>query len=133
MILKTLTGKDIHVTLSNCKFSKRKENDCKSKIQFRCGEELIRIFPRHIILEEFPIPKSRLRIDFFLPSLMIAVEVQGQQHFEFNPYFHNNMSDFIQSKKRDKEKAQWCEMNNIKLIYIKEGDSVRSKIADAIG
>jgi len=68
------------------------------------------------ILEEFTIPKSRLRIDFFLPNLMMAIEVHGRQHFEFVKHFHGTRKNYIHAKHNDAEKARWCELNNIELV-----------------
>ena len=49
----------------------------------------------------------------------IAVEVQGEQHYSFNKFFHaNSRMKYLDSIKRDSQKYQWLEMNNIKLIEV---------------
>ncbi len=68
------------------------------------------------ILEEFTIPKSMLRIDFFLPNLMMAVEVHGRQHFEFVKHFHGTRKKFALAKQNDEMKANWCALNGIELV-----------------
>ena len=83
-------------------------------------ERIKREYGDQTILEEFTIPKSRLRIDFFLPNLMVAVEVNGRQHFEFVKHFHGTRKKFALAKHNDAEKAKWCELNGIELVIWNE-------------
>ena len=78
-------------------------------------------FPTDKILEETPIPISTgktLFLDFYLPLRKLAVEVHGQQHYEFIPYFHHTKMGFLQGQSRDREKKLWCEINGIELIVL---------------
>jgi hypothetical protein len=61
---------------------------------------------------------QKLFFDFHLPSLNIAVEVQGVQHTEFNPHFHNTADAFKAQKKRDRTKVEWCDINDVALVCI---------------
>jgi hypothetical protein len=90
-------------------------------------ERIKREYGDQTILEEFTIPKSRLRIDFFLPNLMVAIEVHGRQHFEFVKHFHGQHFEFVkhfhgtrkkfvQAQQRDLQKAKWCGLNGIQLV-----------------
>lgn len=87
-----------------------------SNVQTAARERIKREFGGQIILEEFTIPKSQLRIDFFLPRMNTAVEVHGRQHYEFVKHFHGTKQKFAQAQRRDAEKAHWCELNNIELV-----------------
>ena len=73
------------------------------------------------ILEEVSIPvrkRKTLYLDFYIPSLSTAIEVQGQQHSSFNSMYHKNVRDFINQKKNDREKAEWCKKNDIHLVEL---------------
>jgi hypothetical protein len=84
--------------------------------QTAARERITQEYGDQTILEEFTIPKSMLRIDFFLPNLMVAIEVHGRQHFEFVKHFHGTLKKFIQAKQRDLDKANWCALNGIELV-----------------
>lgn len=75
------------------------------------GENQIR---RHI----HPLWLDGLELDFYIHSKRLAIEVQGNQHFEFVPFFHGDESGFERQQERDAKKASLCRENNIKLIYI---------------
>jgi hypothetical protein len=91
----------------------------KSKFQHKVGQSIIEHYPHDIILEEIPIPKERLTLDFFIPSLRLAVECQGEQHQKFSKFYHGTRHKFNESIERDTRKRRWCELNNIRLVYIR--------------
>lgn len=55
--------------------------------------------------------------DIFIQELNVAIEYQGQQHFEPIEYF-GGVNAFEKTKIRDKEKKELSDKHNIKLIYI---------------
>lgn len=55
-------------------------------------------------------------LDIFIPSLNVAFEYQGLQHYEAVDYF-GGVASLLTSKERDKRKFELCKKNNIKLIY----------------
>jgi very-short-patch-repair endonuclease len=79
-------------------------------------------------LEEFPLPGEGLYLDFFLPSHMIAIEVQGTQHTKYNPFFHKDRAAFLDGQKRDRRKASWCEINKIRLVLIDYNETTENII-----
>tara|TARA_Y100001938_G_C7948190_1_gene357868 strand:- start:184 stop:603 length:420 start_codon:yes stop_codon:yes gene_type:complete len=88
------------------------------------------IFLGYNILEEVKLPgsvkpakKSVLYLDFFIPNASIAVEVHGQQHFKYTPFFHKSKAGFLQSQARDRDKAEWCDINNIELVVLRHDSS----------
>jgi hypothetical protein len=62
-------------------------------------------------------------IDFLIPNARIGVEVHGQQHFKYTPFFHKSKAGFLFAKARDRDKAEWCEINDITLVVLRFDDS----------
>lgn len=111
-------SKFITWNISGNKYAMKSRGVCRSEKQFLVGQKLQSKYPLDTIYEDVTIPGSRLSLDFFIPSRKLAVEVQGQQHFERNSFFHESNSDFFAQQKRDEEKRIFCEINNIKLIIV---------------
>lgn len=89
----------------------------KSSLHIKARTLLRNIFPVDRILEEVSLPGSNgLTADFWLPLRRMVVEVNGEQHYKFIPFFHNNILNFYHSKKNDKNKAEWCLINNINFV-----------------
>lgn len=106
----SLTGHYAHAKLQH-----------KSAIHITARNLLKQQFPTLQILEEVPVPIRRSEnyyLDFYIPMLKTAVEVHGEQHFKFVQFYHNNQLGFIKAQKRDREKLEWCELNNIKHIAL---------------
>ena len=94
-----------------------------SKLQTRTKNLLRFYWSNYLVLEEFIIPGSLLRIDFLNVSKRIAIEIDGPQHDTFNKHFYSDsLLAFKDAIKRDFRKMEWCEQNNIKLITLKEED-----------
>lgn len=81
-------------------------------------------YPLDPILEEVPMPGTRMFLDFYLPRRCLAIECQGRQHFEQINHFHKDQLGFIKSQVRDKTKEEWCELNNIALVVINYNDHI---------
>lgn len=91
----------------------------KSSLHLVARQILVKKFPTLQILEEVPIPLRRsetLYMDFYLPLIKTCIEVHGEQHFKFVPFYHGNVMSFLKAKKRDEEKKEWCLKNNISYI-----------------
>ena len=98
----------------------------KSSYHLAARSILSSIYPTMQILEELPISVRKseiLYLDFYIPLTKIAVEVHGEQHYKFIPFFHNTILNFYHSKKNDKNKIEWCEKNNIYLIELPFNES----------
>jgi hypothetical protein len=67
---------------------------------------------------------------------MLIIEVHGEQHYSFCSRFHKTKMDFFNSKQRDKDKEEWCNINGIKIIVLKHDERqkwtsvILSKIAE---
>jgi hypothetical protein len=102
----------------------------RSKYHIRARKILKEHFHSYRILEEVKLPGSTLShrkgvlfLDFFIPQIDLAVEVHGQQHYEFCPFFHKNKADFVLAKAKDEDKIDWCKLNNIDLVVLKYSDT----------
>ena len=59
---------------------------------------------------------DKQHLDFYLPKYNIAIECQGEQHFEVVKHFGGEDKYEIQQK-RDFLKNKLCKENGIKLLY----------------
>lgn len=113
----------------------------KSSLHVKARILLKEVFPYDRILEEVTlvgtsggIHRARrgvLRADFFIPNRNLIIEVHGEQHFKFNGFFFKDKLSFYRAKARDKDKKEWCRINEIKIIefnYDEEVDEWRTKI-----
>lgn len=91
-----------------------------SEAQFKCYELLKEIFPYQIIKQNYYVKykNQKLYIDFYIPCLNLAVEVDGEQHTKYVAFFHQSVGDFFSQKRRDRIKEEWAEENNITLLRI---------------
>ncbi len=102
----------------------------RSKFHVRARKLLKELFNSYRILEEVKLPgstelhrKSVLYLDFYIPSIKLAIEVHGQQHYEFCSFFHRSKADFLKGQARDDDKIEWCRLNDIKIITLKYSES----------
>ena len=118
-----LNGREYHLDLKKYMNNNRQK---VSQYHSRAGEIIRDVFHGHNILEEVKLPgstnpakRSVLYLDFFIPSVKIGVEVHGEQHYEYIPFFHKSKAGFLRSQARDRAKAEWCEVNQIELVVLK--------------
>lgn len=113
----------------------------KSKYHLEAVELVKEMFPGQTIIEEPELPGTKkagllrnLYADIFLPSLNILIEVHGDQHYEYNPFFHGTRMDFIKQKKKDGHKKSWCELNSIVYVELPYNDreNWRRRILDSL-
>ena len=95
----------------------------KSKLQKKVKDFLKPYWKAHVVFEEFPVYGTRLKVDFLNATNKIAIEVNGPQHNAFHKFFHgNSRAKYLESIKRDMQKAQWLTDNKFQLIEIEEED-----------
>lgn len=83
------------------------------------------VFPKLPIFEEVSvkvIKNKYLYLDFLVPSIWLAIEIQGKQHSEYNSFHFKDKMDFYRLQGRDKIKREWCELNDIALVELKYGE-----------
>lgn len=65
------------------------------------------------------VTKQNLELDCFNPHLKIACEYNGQQHYKYNKFMHNNRYERFQTQQyRDDMKRKICQKLGIKLIEV---------------
>lgn len=95
-----------------------------SKLQEYVATKLMETFGNLTIHENYRPdwmrgPKlERLELDFYIPELKIAIEVQGKQHYEYVEFFHKSVDDFEYRKLRDTVKHDLCTGRGISLVLI---------------
>ena len=60
--------------------------------------------------------KKKMKLDFFIPEKNIAIECQGEQHFE-RYRFEKDNTRLDTRMDRDKVKAELCAKNGVEIIY----------------
>tara|TARA_R110000751_G_scaffold146478_1_gene250446 strand:- start:2564 stop:2980 length:417 start_codon:yes stop_codon:yes gene_type:complete len=101
---------------------------CRSGIQKNVKNSIKKYWFADVVFEEFPVAGTRMTIDFFNATQNIAIEVDGNQHYKYNKFFHSNSrQNFLSQLKRDEKKEYFCDINNIKLIRILESEIMDSK------
>jgi len=97
----------------------------RSKLHLKARKLLNEMFPYDIILEDVTLPgtknarrKSLLIADLFLPARNLMVEVNGEQHTKHITYYHKTKHEFLKAQLRDREKIEWCDINDISLVIL---------------
>lgn len=133
MRLKSIYGKAQYKNVSK----KRVKWDAasKSKFQREVKNLLYKKWKLDVVYEEFPVYGSLLTLDFFNSSKMIAIEVQGTHHTEFNKFFHKSRYDYLAQLQKDEEKRKFCDLNGIRLveIFYEEKKELSSDFLDTLG
>lgn len=124
MKFKTLTGSTRKVIGIN-KYLIDWDASSKSKFQKSVKDFLKTYWSRQVVFEEFPVAGTRMTFDFYNANQKIAIEVQGGQHTKYVPFFHGNYkSNYLMQLKRDNQKHEFCELNEIHLAEIFEKDKL---------
>lgn len=127
MRLLDVNGNVVNVDVRESKHPLRAKS--KSYLQKQVGLALKELIINEPILEEFPVPGSRMSVDFFVPKRQTVIEVNGPAHYTHVPIFHGDKkvsNKFAGQVKRDIKKEQWAEINGFRFITIdKEEDMVK--------
>ena len=127
MNFKTLTGGLKRIPRSkNYLIDWRKKS--RSKLQPTTKRFIKYYWKDHVVFEEFPVAGTKMTFDFYNANKKIAIEVQGAQHTKYVPFFHGRRSNFASQIRRDEKKAEFCRLNNIKLIEIYSDDSLSKEL-----
>jgi hypothetical protein len=106
----------------------------KSKLQFNVKQHLKDYWKYHVVFEEFPVAGTKLSLDFYNATKKIAIEVQGAQHRKYVPHFHGkNKINYMDQLRRDKQKVDFCAINNLKLIEIYDTDKLNPSLFESFG
>ena len=133
MQFKTLTGRTRRIVKPK-KYLIDWSAPSRSKLQYGVKKLLKKYWGQHVVIEEFPVAGTRLSLDFYNANKKIAIEVQGDQHTKYVPFFHGkNKINYINQLKRDHDKLTFCEINQIKLIEIYSKDKLNESFFKKIG
>lgn len=91
----------------------------RKKTVSRMEEEIKEILTDYNIdfVRQYSVPNDkRLKLDFYLPDYNIAIECQGEQHFNAVQHFGGNKA-FEKILDRDNRKALACAHADINIIY----------------
>ena len=107
-------------------------NTAYSALHLEVRGMLLGSFPG-LLFEENTYPKwiieivgRRLQLDFYIPSLRLAVEVQGAQHDSFIRYFHEDLNGYLDQERRDTFKKYACKLEGIRLVEIRKSVHITS-------
>lgn len=105
------------------------DKKCRSKIQKEVKDLIRDFWISDVVFEEFPVLGSKMTFDFYNANKKIALEVDGNQHYKYNKFFHNNnRMKFLDQLKRDQKKEDFCKINKIKLARILESDILNKEL-----
>ena len=95
------------------------EGKTRSKFQSVVKAYLRKYWENYVCYEEMPLVGTRMTFDLVNMTKRLIVEVQGAQHAKANKFFHGETGHkFLEQLDRDKQKGEWCELNEFKLIEI---------------
>jgi hypothetical protein len=102
----------------------RKPRKRCSSYHLRARNLLREMFPLDERLEEVYLPGAgRLFLDFYIPGWRLAVEVHGEQHYQYVHHFHRGRLGQWAANARDSRKADWCALNAVRLVELPHGES----------
>lgn len=105
-----------------------------SKLQKYIGAKLRFYFSKYEILENtrpdwlLNQEGNRLELDFYIPTLNVAIEVQGDQHFEFCEFMHGDIDGFNRLKRDDAVKKTKCKERGITLVEITDANQLSNLV-----
>ena len=111
-----------HTTSCGCKMSEVLKQLHSKK--YKGEKQIAKILTENNIKYEqqktFPYLKdiNSLFYDFYLPDYNCVIEYDGQQHFQYIPFFYKDEEAFNKVKEHDKIKNKYCFDNNISIIRI---------------
>jgi len=133
MIFLTTTGREQKLKNSS-RYLIDWDKKCRSKIQKNVKDLLHRHWIADIVFEELPVLGTRMTLDFYNANKKLAIEVDGNQHYKYNKFFHSNSrQNFLSQLQRDEKKEYFCEINQIKLVRILERDNLNEKLLSKLG
>jgi hypothetical protein len=133
MIFKTLTGGSKRLSKPK-KYLIDWEKPSRSKRQFFVKQFIKKYWSSDFVFEEMPVVGTRMSFDFYNASHSIAIEVQGEQHLKYTPFFHGKAkSNFISQIRRDNSKEEYCKLNNIKFVEVYPKDDLPKTLLKSLG
>ena len=120
MRMLNVRGKSVSKNVS--KYLINWDGKSRSKFQEKVKAFLKPYWSYCIVYEEFPAYGTLLKVDILNATKKIAVEINGDQHYSYNKFFHGSIEKYADSLERDTVKLEWLEKNGYTLIEIKSED-----------
>lgn len=89
-----------------------------SKLQHLIYDLALELYPHYPVKYEYIIPELNQRIDIFIPSLGIALEIHGEQHYKYNSFFFKDELSWNKSILLDDTKSKYLREQGVKLVEI---------------
>ncbi len=97
-------------------FTSRGEIRCREIMEKLTGEKFEKVRPSWLTN---PVTQQKLELDCYCEKLKLAVEYNGEQHYKYNSYMHQNSKDrFYNQQYRDLIKKDLCDKNHVRLIVV---------------
>jgi hypothetical protein len=90
-----------------------------SSLEERWWKFAKKLMPGKRLLRHINLPECGMHLDIFCPKTMIAIEVQGEQHWRPIEMF-GGMESFTERQERDARKRNICAKLGIKLIEVSD-------------
>lgn len=90
----------------------------RSKGQTALKKFLYPYWKDQMVMEEMPLVGSLMKFDIINLTAKIAVEFDGQAHYQFVKHFHGTRNGFLKHVKRDLQKEDFLERNGITLVRV---------------
>ena len=102
---------------------KKIDDGFTSKLEFQAKIILESIFQRSFlrVRPDFlrnDVTGQNLEIDLYNKDLKLGVEINGDQHYSFTPFFQKNKEAFLNQRYRDEMKKEKCQKEGITLIEV---------------
>ena len=102
--------------------------DNKSKFAKQIYYLLADAFPYNLIYQEFFCwhKNKKLFFDYYIKEYNLLFEIQGRQHYQYTKHFHTDREGFLESKRRDNLKREYCQKNGYTLVELKYNDKIET-------
>jgi very-short-patch-repair endonuclease len=93
----------------------RREHHVKRILEHLTQKKFVSIRPQWL---KNPKTNRNLEIDCYCEALNVAVEIDGEQHHHFIPWFHKTYETYLKQKENDLIKTKLLRDRGVKLIRI---------------
>jgi hypothetical protein len=102
-------------------------DDRGSKLQQFIYNLTVEAYSPYQVIYEYGIGHLQQRIDIFIPILGIAIEIHGEQHYNYTPFFHKDEVAWNYSVMLDTKKSNYLKEHGVKLIEIPFNSKIKTK------
>jgi hypothetical protein len=92
----------------------KREKFVKQVIENIFDKEFVKIRPKWLVNEA----GNQMELDLYNKDHNLAIEIHGEQHYNYVPYFHESEDIFKQRQNDDLVKEQLCKSNEVNLIVV---------------